>query len=70
MSFAAFSHSLPLQERWTFRQGTAVMGHFEPAHNSWARALRRDIDAQQESLCYTSSSARDLQKLYRALNVL
>lgn len=46
------------------------MGHFEPAHDSWTRALRRDIDAQQESLGYVSASARDLQKLYGALDLL
>ena len=54
----------------THRQAPAVMGQFEPAHRSWARALRRDIDAQQESLGYTSASARELQKLYVARTLL
>ena len=67
---ACFRHWASVACKSTHRQAPAVMGQFEPAHRSWAWALRRDIDAQQESLYYTSASARELRKLYVAHTLL
>ncbi len=46
------------------------MWHFKPADDTRAWALRREIEAQQESLGYSSPSRRHLKKLYVALDIL